>query len=91
MELGFGRGDKMTMTHDKLTLEDNLTLEKVKKYLEEWDELLPSFQLVLVKWLIVELNNTQEKLNFAIKMIAYHVPEDAQGEILKELKDKFLY
>ena len=29
----------MKMEHDKLTLEDNLTLNKVKEYMKEWDDL----------------------------------------------------
>jgi hypothetical protein len=58
----------MKMVHDKLTLEDNFTLEKVINYIENtadddgdtWEDLLPSFQLVIVKWLVVELYHTQK-------------------------------
>lgn len=53
----------MKMVHDKLTIEDNFTLEKVIDYIEnEWDELLPSFQLAIVKWLAIELYHTQKAL-----------------------------
>jgi hypothetical protein len=41
--------------YDKLTLEDNFSVEKIETYIEEWHELSPSFQLVIVKWLTSEL------------------------------------
>jgi hypothetical protein len=53
----------MKMVHDKLTLEDNFTLEKVIEYIEnDWSELSPAFQLVIVKWLAIELDHTQKAL-----------------------------
>lgn len=53
----------MKMEHDKLTLEDNFTLDKVINYVEEeWCELSYGFQLVIVKWLIVELFHAQKKI-----------------------------
>lgn len=43
-------------THeDKLTIGDNLSTDKIAKYIEEWHELSPSFQLIIVKWLVDEL------------------------------------
>jgi hypothetical protein len=45
-------------THeDKLTIGDDLSIEKIIKYIDdEWSELSPSFQLVIVKWLVDELS-----------------------------------
>ena len=48
--------------HERITLEDNLSLERIEEYIKEWGELLPSFQRVLVEWMFDEL--TLDKQSF---------------------------
>lgn len=41
--------------HEKYRDEDGLTLEKIGEYINEWNDLLPSFQSFLARWMYEEL------------------------------------
>lgn len=82
------------MALSQLYLDDKLSVEKIKKlayatynpdeYDEMWSDLLPSFQMICVKWLVDELEQTQKTLKQLMDIVEAHEIEsldcDNRGE-----------
>ena len=67
------------MTLSQLYPNDNLSVEKIKKLIygtiddeDMWSDLLPSYQMICVKWLVDELEKTQDTLKQLVGVIDAH-------------------